>query len=175
MKKKMKAAMAMLLSVLCCGMMALSSCREDPIEYGDFVCSLYKCGDDEIRLEDLTEQGKAKETIIIPKEVEGRKVFCYTYEYFLGYLGNFNSEKLQSLYIIPNVSIYMIHYEYSPNLKKIVLIGTNNSCITTSYDLEIGATSYEGKNVKIYVSTLKNYSEDITADERGALSIDSMI
>ena len=83
--------------------------------------------DNRFFLEGLSEQGKEKETIVIPKEIDGYRVDHYTYQYWLGYRGNFESEKLRKIYIIPNVSIYRINCDTTPNLKKIILIGTNNS------------------------------------------------
>lgn len=93
---------------------------------GDFVYSLNVDGD-KLYLEDLSEQGKKKETIIIPKEIDGFSVTQYTYPAgIVGYHGSFESENLKQIYIVPSISIYTIYCNLAPNVEKIILIGADN-------------------------------------------------
>ena len=118
------------LSMIVCSMFLLSGCKinlpKELYESGDFIYSLNVDGD-KLYLEDLSEQGKQKETIIIPKKIDGFSVTQYTYPAgIVGYHGSFESENLKQIYILPNISIYTIYCNFAPNVEKIILIGTDN-------------------------------------------------
>lgn len=122
------------LSMIVCSMFLLNGCTVEPavsfpeerlFESGDFTCFLDVPGKN-LTIYDLSEQGKQKETIIIPKEINGFPVKEYTYPVFFGCKGSFESEILRQIYIIPSVHTYEIYSNLSPNLEKIVLIGTNS-------------------------------------------------
>ena len=93
------------LSMIVCSMFLLSGCKEKIYTSGDFI---YRVNGDRFFLEGLSEQGKQKETIVIPKEIDGYTVDHYTYLYGLSYRGNFESENLRQIYIIPNVQPYFL-------------------------------------------------------------------
>ena len=123
MKKTLKIT-SIMLGVAILSLATMTGCSENLHTSGDFI---FRLNGGQLFLEGLSEQGKEKETIVIPKEIDGYTVDHYTYLYGLGSRGNFESEKLRKIYIIPNVSIYRINCDTTPNLKKIILIGTNNS------------------------------------------------
>lgn len=152
------------LSMIVCSMFLLSGCKEKIYTSGDFI---YRLNGDHFFLEGLSEQGKEKETIVIPKEIDGYTVDHYTYLYGLGSKGNFESEKLKQIYIIPNVSMYLLNFDETPNLKKVILLGTNNTSINLTSSCFKAINNH---NVRMYVSTIMNYIEDgIRADEIGSI------
>ena len=145
--------------VMIASAMGMVGCKEKFIESGDF---LYSLSGNKLYLEGLSEQGKQKETIIIPYQIDGYKVDHYTYHHGFGSRGNFKSETLKQLYILPNVSIVAININFTPNLKKIVFIGTNNKT-----DFAI-SNPYGMYDVKMYTSSVKNYS-GFQVDVRGII------
>ena len=144
------------LSMIVCSMFLLSGCKEKIYTSGDFI---YRVNGDRFFLEGLSEQGKQKETIVIPKEIDGYTVDHYTYLYGLGYRGNFESENLRQIYIIPNVSMYRVENSLAPNLSKIVLIGIDNG---------IGNTARISESINLYFCSTKRYAEK--ANELGCLN-----
>ena len=118
------------LSMIVCSMFLLSGCKinlpKKLYESGDFIYSLNVDGD-KLYLEGLSEQVKQKETIIVPKKIDGFSVTQYTYPAgIVGYHGSFESENLKQIYILPNISIYTIYCNLAPNVEKIILIGADN-------------------------------------------------
>ena len=146
------------LSMIVCSMFLLSGCKEKIYTSGDFI---YRVNGDRFFLEGLSEQGKQKETIVIPKEIDGYTVDHYTYLYGLSYRGNFESENLRQIYIIPNVSMYKVNCDFMPNLNKIILIGTRNK------EDELIVYSQD-HSVQVYLSSIENYN-DFYSDETGCL------
>lgn len=146
------------LSMIVCSMFLLSGCKEKIYTSGDFI---YRVNGDRFFLEGLSEQGKQKETIVIPKEIDGYTVDHYTYLYGLSYRGNFESENLRQIYIIPNVSMYKVNCDFMPNLNKIILIGTRNK------EDEVIVYSQD-HSVQVYLSSIENYN-DFYSDETGCL------
>ena len=146
------------LSMIVCSMFLLSGCKEKIYTSGDFI---YRVNGDRFFLEGLSEQGKQKETIVIPKEIDGYTVDHYTYLYGLSYRGNFESENLRQIYIIPNVSMYKVNCDFMPNLNKIILIGTRNK----EDDLIVYSQDH---SVQVYLSSIENYN-DFYSDETGCL------
>ena len=144
------------LSMIVCSMFLLSGCKEKIYTSGDFI---YRLNGGQLFLEGLSEQGKEKETIVIPQEIDGYTVDHYTYLYGLGSKGNFESEKLRKIYIIPSVSMYRVGSSSAPNLREIVLIGIDN---------RIGNTTRISESINVYFCSTKRYSEQ--ANELGCLN-----
>ena len=155
MKKTLKIT-SIMLGVAILSLATMTGCSENLHTSGDFV---YRLNEDAFFLEGLSEQGKQKETIVVPKEIDGYEVTQYTYQYWLGYRGNFESENLKQIYIIPSVSLYRVENSLSPNLRKIVLIGTSN---------HIGNTSSISSNINVYFCSTKEHVS--AADETGCLN-----
>lgn len=152
------------LSMIVCSMFLLSGCKEKIYTSGDFI---YRLNGGQLFLEGLSEQGKEKETIVIPKEIDGYTVDHYTYLYGLGYRGNFESENLKQIYIIPNVSMYILNFDEAPNLEKVVILGTNSASINLTSSCFKAINNH---NVKMFVSTIVNYSETgIHVDTTGSI------
>lgn len=135
----MKKRLYTIISVLLCLFLLCTAvgCRieDDLKESGDFV---YWLNGETFRLHGLSEQGKEKETIIVPKEIDGYEVWNYTYPYGISHRGVFESNNLREMYIVPNVSIYALDYEYAPNLEKIVFIGGINNYRTIRFSYNFG-------------------------------------
>ena len=144
------------LSMIVCSMFLLSGCKEKIYTSGDFI---YRLNGDHFFLEGLSEQGKEKETIVVPKEIDGYKVEELTYQYWLSVRGgDFESEKLKQIYIIPNIELWRIGFSSAPNLTKIIMIGTHSDWYD-SYSISVG------KDTKIYFNT----KGDWEADDRGCI------
>ena len=144
------------LSMIVCSMFLLSGCKEKIYTSGDFI---YRLNGGQLFLEGLSEQGKEKETIVIPKEIDGYKVEELTYQYWLSVRGgDFESEKLKQIYIIPNIELWRIGFSSAPNLTKIIMIGTHSDWYD-SYSISVG------KDTKIYFNT----KGDWEADDRGCI------
>ena len=158
MKKTLKIT-SIMLGVAILSFATMTGCSENLHTSGDFV---YRLNEDAFFFEGLSEQGKQKETIVIPKEIDGYKVEELTYQYWLSVRGgNFESEKLKQIYIIPNVTLWRIDFASALNLAKIIMIGTHSDWYD-SYSISIG------KDTKIYFSTIQNNS-DWEADDRGCI------
>lgn len=143
------------LSMIVCSMFLLSGCKEKIYTSGDFI---YRLNGGQLFLEGLSEQGKEKETIVIPKEIDGYKVKELTYQYGLSVRGgNFESEKLKQIYIIPSMELWRISFSNVPNLTKIIMVGAYSDI----YDIDYG-------NAEIFFSTIENH-DYWEADERGCI------
>ena len=170
MKLKKTITCILSLTMAIASVMGMAGCEylyENLIESGDFAYWL-DGNKDSLYLENLSEQGKQKETIVIPYQIDGYDVWHYTYQWgFASTHGNFESEALKQLYIVPNVSIEDIDCSLTPNLKKIVLIGTNYQSITLS---STQLTIFNPYGVKMYVSSIDNYDHKyIRANEQGKI------
>ena len=133
--------------------------EEEVLTSGDFI---YRVNGDRFFFEGLSEQGKEKESIVVPEEIEGYEVKELTYQYWLSVRGgNFESEKLKQIYIIPNIELRNIGFLNTPNLTKIIMIGTQSSWYD-SYSISLG------EDTKIYFSTIQNHS-DWEMDDRGCI------
>ena len=119
MKKTLKIA-SIVLGVAILSLSTMTGCSENLHTSGDFV---YRLNEDAFILEGLSEQGKQKETIVVPEEIDGYKVKELTYPYWLGYRGYFESESIKQLYIIPDLSWSpIISGDRMINLEKVVFI-----------------------------------------------------
>ena len=134
--------------------------EEEVLTSGDFI---YWVNDDYVVFEGLSEQGKEKETIVVPQEIDGYKVEKLTRPYGFGYRGYFESENVKQIYIVPNLSWSpIISGDRMINLEKVVFIGVSNS-ISDLYASGI-------YNVPmVYFSSIKNY-HNIQASETGLLN-----
>lgn len=113
-------------------------------EYGDFKYRLYakwesnekfiwESNEKFIKLDGLTEEGKKKEIIVVPTEIDGHRIVQLSFgmdfwgtksEYDFGFL---ESENLKAIYL-PHTEIAVEAVETfidCPNLEKIVYIGAN--------------------------------------------------
>lgn len=155
MKKTLKIA-SIALGVAILSLAPMTGCSENLHTSGDFV---YRLNEDAFFLEGLSEQGKQKETIVVPKEIDGYKVERYTYQYWSSIQGTFKSERIKQLYFIPSVAMFRAGFSGMPNLEKVIMIGTQNDVYDISYN----------DNTTIYFSTIQNYNS-WEADERGYIS-----
>ena len=117
-------AIALIIAGACLLKSCLSRSRfDEEVVIGDFVCQEW--GVNEIHIKDLSEEGKKKRNIIIPKELNGRKVvkLGYVAGYFAPNAGRIESDKLERLFILPDdLSVSNGVMTRCINLKKIVLI-----------------------------------------------------
>ena len=128
-------------------------------EEGDFI--YWWLYGNSTRILGLSEQGKMKETIIIPEKIAGKDVHDYTFETERwGVEGNLESENLKQLYIEPYVGVYMADFNCSPNLEKVVFRG--------GVDFLNGTKSIKGnqRGVKCY---LPSWDDRWTVDEFGCI------
>ena len=167
MKLKKTITCILSLTMAIASVMGMAGCEypdENLIESGDFAYWVSVDGSD-FYLENLSEQGKQKETIVIPYQIDGYDVWCYTYEWWLSIRGNFESEVLKQLYVLPNVSICTMKLWLMPNLEKMVFIGTNMEAIRRDC---IGSGKDGPGEANLYVSSIDNLDEQ--ADERGYIT-----
>ena len=141
------------------GVAGCKASYENLIESGDFVYWLDS--DKSLYLENLSEQGKQKETIVVPYQIDGYDVWHYTYSWWLATKGNFESEALKQLYILPNVQMKHIDFNLTPNLEKVVLIGTNLNALSKNGWIKSTNPNW----AKMYISSIDNY--ELQADEQG--------
>ncbi|MDE6275624.1 MAG: InlB B-repeat-containing protein [Clostridia bacterium] len=96
---------------------------------GDFICQEYK--KNEIYLKGLSEEGKTKEYVVIPNEINGKAVTMIGYQRGLIYkdIGKWESENLKKIYVVGE------HYHFvreervfskCPNLEKIIFLNNKN-------------------------------------------------
>lgn len=139
----------------------LSGCRNGPeiYEYGDF---LYRIMDDStVFLEGLSEQGKEKNVIVVPEQIEGKAVEALSYRYGLGVRGELESDLLTSLYIIPKVRIYAFEntFELCKNLCKVIIVNVEG------YDQIYGYQYNNTEKIKLYFcSGYTGYNADNLAN-----------
>ena len=158
MKKTLKIA-SMILGFTILSLATMTGCSENLHTSGDFV---YRLNEDAFILEGLSEQGKQKETIVVPEEIDGYKVKELTYPYWLGYRGYFESESIKQLYIIPDLSWSpIISGDRMINLEKVVFIGVNNSL------RDVSASGIYNVPM-VYFSTIRN-NRNIEVSETGLL------
>ena len=151
------------LSMIVCSMFLLSGCKEKIYTSGDFI---YRVNGGQLFLEGLSEQGKEKETIVVPKEIDGYQVEKLTYPYWLGYKGYFESESIKQLYVIPDLSWSpIISGDRMINLEKVVFIGINNSL------RDVSASGIYNVPM-VYFSTIRN-NRYIEVSETGLLNYGS--
>ena len=84
-------------------------------------------------LNGLSEQGKQKEIVVVPKTVDGHEVVALSYAWGIASLGELASNNLNTLYV-PNY-VYIDGFgtfNDCPNLEKIVFINVNG-CRTPGY------------------------------------------
>ena len=155
------------MSIIIGSLSLLAGCQksdsEQQIQYyesGDFI---YRLENEKLYLDGLTEQGAQKETIVIPKEIDGYKVERMFRREWLGDsdVVQFGSSNLKELYILPDMNIVGINHDYAKKLDKIVFIGVNNRVEKISV-----YSSYEPANV--YYSNIDRY-EDFEVDECGRI------
>ena len=159
-----------IMSIMIGSLSILAGCQNNDLEQyyesGDFI---YRLEDEKLYLDGLTEQGKQKETIVIPEEIDGYKVERMFYRAWIGgsEAVTFTSSNLKELYIIPDMKIVGINCDYAKKLEKIVFIGVNNYVrkisVYSNYDPE--KVNY-GKMV--YYSNIDLY-EDFKADDSGKI------
>ena len=159
MKKTLKIT-SIMLGVAILSLATMTGCSENLHTSGDFV---YRLNEDAFILEGLSEQGKQKETIVVPEEIDGYKVKELTYPYWLGYRGYFESESIKQLYIIPDLSWSpIISGDRMINLEKVVFIGVNNSL------RDVSASGIYNVPM-VYFSTIRN-NRNIEVSETGLLN-----
>lgn len=124
-------------------------------ESGDFI---YWINDSkELEFEGLSEQGKEKETIIVPKEIDGHEVCNYTnYYWFIQSTGNFESDNLREIYFVPSVKLWgTLIFDSSPKLEKIVFIGGLGGCWSDGcINNDIGVKKYVTKTNELKISDI---------------------
>ena len=162
MKQKISIVMSCMMGIA--ALFGMTGCKKDwrtPSEEGDFICWLPPFGST-AGIMGLSEQGKMKETIIIPEEIAGKNVRDYTYENPWGEPeGNLESENLRELYIIPQVSMYKVDFNYSPNLEKVVF------CYGIFYLDGVVSVKDNQRGVKCYVAG--SWRESAIVDEFGCI------
>lgn len=119
--------------ITCC-LMSLTGCgncsdirrRCTFYEQGDFRYTIYPIdykSKDElyIILDGLTEEGKTREVVIIPEEIDGMPVKLLSDQVWMSSFGQLESDKLESIYIM-GIPSCIRDYTFGgvPNLKKIV-------------------------------------------------------
>lgn len=99
----MKKIMIMSLFIICfcC---ALSGCGSDPLERSEYGDYLYRVTNDSMRkhcitIMELSEQGKQKETIVFPTEINGVLVKAFGDEFGFRIEGKIESENLKNVYM----------------------------------------------------------------------------
>ena len=118
MKKILSIAVAMVLIV---GALGMSGCATYKGEYGDFICKFYD-SKSTVDINGLSEEGKKKKILVIPKEING-----YTVDFIgkkiLTETGDpeISSENLEIIYFTQNLD-GRFWYQDCPNLKKAFLI-----------------------------------------------------
>jgi hypothetical protein len=85
----------------CC---ALSGCGSDPLERSEYGDYLYRVTNDSMRkhcitIMELSEQGKQKETIVFPTEINGVLVKAFGDEFGFRIEGKIESENLKNVYM----------------------------------------------------------------------------
>ena len=96
-----------------------------PITHGDFQCYYVE---DTIEITDLSRSGKKKKNIIVPNEINGKKVSCLgETDYLLGgYKGGWRSKNLQKLYLNYDNSVGiaydLVYKDLCPKLGKIIVV-----------------------------------------------------
>ena len=96
---------------------------EDEVVIGDFVCQEWP--DNTLNLKNLSEEGKKKKYIVVPPELDGRKVDMLGYKnaIFSSGRSNWESENLEKLYI-NNEYIFFLYglFDNCPQIKKFIII-----------------------------------------------------
>ncbi len=121
MKKKIVAILSILMSGL---MLLLSGCRVKIYEDMDFYYGI-DTEDPSIWLHGLTETGKGKSIIIVPKEIDGIEVRFLTHTKWVRGSSLLESENLEAIYIQNSLCIMNSEaFQGCPNLKKIIFLDT---------------------------------------------------
>ncbi len=159
-------AIALIIAGACLLKSCLSRSRfDEEVVIGDFVCQEW--GVNEIHIKDLSEEGKKKRNIIIPNELNGRKVvkLGYVAGFFAPNAGGVESENLEKVYIMSDyLSMNNGVMSNCINLQKIVLLncdsiyhlgsGTNAICYITYLRYK---ENYIDLDIKIESGELPNY------------------
>ncbi len=96
--------------------------RENQFVYGDFICQM-DASKTVLNIAGLSEEGKLKEVIIIPKEINGLPVNgLVDYAYILS-TGKLESEALIRIYMLSTKYIARNFFAGVPQLEKVFLIG----------------------------------------------------
>ena len=114
---------------------------EDEVVIGDFVCQEWP--DNTLNLKNLSEEGKKKKYIVVPDELDGRKVYMLGYKnaIFSSGRSNWESSNLEKIYI-NNENIFFKNtlFENCISLKKIILV--KNDAARSKYIRLLHATTY---------------------------------
>ena len=145
MKKKISIAIISLVcAVLITTMGIMGGCvnhMEDEVVIGDFVCQEWP--DNTLNLKNLSEEGKKKKYIVVPDELDGRKVYMLGYKnaIFSSGRSNWESSNLEKIYI-NNENIFFKNtlFENCISLKKIILV--KNDAARSKYIRLLHATTY---------------------------------
>ena len=118
MKKIISVAVGVILMFGVFGMFGCATYKE---EYGDFVCKFYDTKNT-VDINGLSEEGKKKKILVIPKEINGYTVDYIGKKMLMG-TGNpdISSENLEVIYFTQNLD-GRFWYQDCPNLKKAYLI-----------------------------------------------------
>lgn len=95
-----------------CFCFLLSGCSSDPLarsEYGDYLYRITNdsMNDNCITIMELSEQGKQKDTIVFPTEINGILVKAFGDEFGLRTEGKIKSENLKSVYIHSQIEMFV--------------------------------------------------------------------
>ena len=114
---------------------------EEEVVIGDFVCQEWP--DNTLNLKNLSEEGKKKKYIVVPDELDGRKVYMLGYKnaIFSSGRSNWESSNLEKIYI-NNENIFFKNtlFENCISLKKIILV--KNDAARSKYIRLLHATTY---------------------------------
>lgn len=99
--------------------------------YGDLVCGI-RGGKTMIDIFGLSEEGKNKEIIIIPKVIDGYKVQLMGKATTFGIVSpDFRSEKLKRLYFEAEVNFQSLYFQETVNLEKIFILDANGDYLVS--------------------------------------------
>lgn len=142
--------------ILMFGVFGMFGCATYKGEYGDFVCKFYDTKNT-VDINGLSEEGKKKKILAIPKEINGYTVDYIGKKMLMG-TGNpdISSENLEVIYFTQNLD-GRFWYQDCPNLKKAFLIenGVNRE-ITKVFEIN--------ENTSMYMSNF--YISKFNADNR---------
>ena len=160
MKKKISIAIiSVVCAVLITTMGIMGGCvnhLEDEVVIGDFVCQIRKSFNT-INLKNLSEEGKKKKYIVVPPELDGKKVEMLGYRnaIFSSGRSSWESENLEKLYI-NNENLFFLYglFDNCPKIKKFIII-------KKQYD---NRKDYLKLDITTYMTSLE-YQEEFGGDQ----------
>ena len=151
------------ISMICCMGSQCKAAPIDKLEYEDFYYVIMtddETGEQYIRLQGLTEQGKQKEYIVVPDKIDGVNVAELNYSPSAWYNeGNLESENLKKIYVPANVKIWERAFMHCDNLQTVILFGSDidnffSGCV--EFPVFINSNNYDNQELGYYDNYVHN-------------------